>query len=510
MNKKIIFFLALSFIEGGAVMAAELLGAKLLAPFFGSSLYVWSSVLAVTLVGLAGGYFTGGIISTRTNAKKRLYSIMVIGAIIISLMPFTVQFCFALFSSLNLLTSVLISSLFLLVPPVFFMGMVSPLIIKFIDSFVNNPGKSSGTVYAISTVGGIIATFGFGFFIIPKFGLTLPCIVTAIILGIIPAVMLIRSKNILPLFLIASSWFTVKSMSIQSLNSRIKILSVQEGHLGQLLVVDFPNDYYYNDSSKKGQFNRWLFVNRISQTFEDTHADISKGEERYFTYVYKFADILDTLAKGKKILLLGLGGGSVVKHISEKGYDFEVCELDERIYNAAKKYFGLSNSIPVTIDDARHFINVNSKKYDVIIFDTFKGEETPNHVLTKQSLEKVKQMLNPNGIVLVNSFGYWKGKRGRGMRSIYKTFEALKFSTVVIPTSEDENQRNLLFCAALDRKINPNKNCLQPKLVGNEVILDDEFPVFEKLNALAAISWRKSAIQTFMYDSLQRKIPFFR
>ncbi|MBK6986726.1 MAG: hypothetical protein IPH32_19195 [Bacteroidetes bacterium] len=51
-NRK--FYFVLSFIEGGAVMATELLGAKMLAPYFGSSLYVWATVLAITLGGLAG------------------------------------------------------------------------------------------------------------------------------------------------------------------------------------------------------------------------------------------------------------------------------------------------------------------------------------------------------------------------------------------------------------------------------------------------------------------------
>lgn len=492
-------------------MAAELLGAKLLAPFFGSSLYVWSSVMAVTLLGLASGYFVGGVVSTKANLERRLYLILVIGAIVIAVMPFSVQFCFALFSQMKLLPSVILSSIFLLVPPVFFMGMVSPLIIKLIDGFIVNPGKSSGTVYAISTVGGILATFSFGFIIIPKFGLVMPCVATAFVLGIIPSVMLIRGKSIMPLTLLFALWFSIKSSEIQgNSTSRIKVLEISEGILGQLLVVDLPNDYYFNDSTKKNQYSRWLFVNRTSQTYDDKYADPKKGEERYFTYVYKIEKALDTLAKGKKILLLGLGGGAVVNHLSQCGYSFDVCELDDRIYHVAQKYFGLNKSAKVEIDDARHYINTCNKKYDVIIFDTFKGEETPNHVFTKQSLTKVKSMLNEGGLVFVNSFGYWKNKRGLGIRSIYKTFTHEKFNTIVVPTDRDENQRNLVFVASFDQHLVPNESCIETKLSGDEVVLDDEYPVFEKLNSLAALSWRKSAIQTFMYDSLQKKIPYFK
>ncbi|HYG52236.1 MAG TPA: fused MFS/spermidine synthase [Flavobacteriales bacterium] len=511
MSKKTIFFLLLSFIEGGSVMAAELLGAKLLAPFFGSSLYVWSSVMAVTLLGLALGYFIGGTLSARPGNEKRLYAVLVTGAAIIALMPFTVQFCFALFSKMSLLTSVIASSVFLLVPPVFLMGMVSPLIISLVDVDIKNSGKSSGTVYAVSTVGGILATFSFGFYIIPKLGLSIPCVVTALALGIIPAVLLIMRKSFLPFLLVACVWFSLQSQALRKSGSRVKIIELREGVLGQLLVVDYPGDYYYNDSTRKGETSRWLFVNRISQTMDDKFARPEKGEERYFTYVYKIALALDTLAgRNKKVLLLGLGGGSVANHLSFKGFDIEVCELDDRIYDIARNYFGLTKEVKVVIDDARHFINVCEKKYDVIIFDTFKGEEAPNHVLTKESLEKVKTLLNPGGLVFVNSFGYWKGKRGRGMRSIYKTFTQTGFSTLIQPTQDNENQRNLVFIASPFKKLVAGADFLIP---GNEIadaeVLTDNKPVFEKMNAMAALSWRRAAIQTFLYDSVQRQLPFF-
>lgn len=511
MSKKVLFFLTLSFIEGACVMAAELLGAKLLAPFFGSSLYVWSSVMAVTLIGLALGYFIGGSLSARPKIEKRLYSVMIVGAIIIALMPFTVQMCFALFSKMSLLTSVLISATLLLVPPVFLMGMVSPLIITIIDGDMKNPGRSSGTVYAISTVGGILATFLFGFYIIPNFGLSSPCIITAVFLGMIPAVMLLMKKNLLPLLLIGGIWFSLQSSKLNHSGSRIKILALEEGVLGQLLVVDYPNDYYYSDSTRKGQTSRWLFVNRISQTMDDKFARIEKKEERYFTYVYRIASAIDTLAnKHKKILLLGLGGGSVANHLSLQGFDVEACELDERIYAVASTYFDLNAKVKVTIDDARHFINVSEKKYDIIIFDTFKGEEAPNHVITQQSLAKIKTMLNKNGLVFVNSFGYWKGKRGKGMRSIYKTFSRSGFSTIIQPTEKNEDQRNLIFIASVSQKLKNHGNFISiGKEADDAVVLDDNIPAFEKMNSLAALSWRKAAIQTFLYDSLQRQLPFF-
>src|ERR1051326_9548197 len=99
----------LSFLEGASVMAAELLGAKMLAPFFGSSLYVWSSVLGITLGGLALGYFTGGIISQKANAKSNLFVILLLSAIFLIVMPMLARTVMIHTAGFSFLISILFS-----------------------------------------------------------------------------------------------------------------------------------------------------------------------------------------------------------------------------------------------------------------------------------------------------------------------------------------------------------------------------------------------------------------
>src|SRR6202000_1767641 len=85
MQKKLLF---LSCIEGAAVMAAELCGARLLAPIFGSSLYVWASVMGITLAALAGGYFFGGWITASSKIPfKRLFQVLMLASLFLLLMP---------------------------------------------------------------------------------------------------------------------------------------------------------------------------------------------------------------------------------------------------------------------------------------------------------------------------------------------------------------------------------------------------------------------------------------
>lgn len=488
-------------------MAAELLGAKMLAPYFGSSLYVWASVLAITLGGLAVGYYAGGVLSYKSKNPLTLFYVLLAAATFTVLMPFSSKLVLWAVGSHSLIPSVILSASCILFPPVFMMGMVSPLIIRAITVDVEQSGKAAGAIYAVSTVGGILATFSFGFFIIPNFGLTLPSIVTGIVLGILPLLIIIRHKQLGKAagFFLLCAWAI--STSSVSFSSNIKRVYSAEGLLGQIIVLDYP---HYNKDTVQDGYSRWLFVNRVSQTMYDSLADESNGEEKYFTYVYRISDYVDSFPKTSKSLLIGLGGGSVAKKLVEKGFDVEVCELDERIAKVAKTYFYLSPKVKINVDDGRHFIRNCTKKYDIIVLDMFKGEDPPNHVFTEESLTKLKEMLNPGGIVFVNSLGYFEGSIGKSMRSVYKTFQAAGFNVKALTTDPDPDQRNILFYASAGDIKSHSDFIEESKMdLKDAVVLKDEYPVLDILNAEAAQRWRVMAIKSFNVDPNQRVLPIF-
>jgi len=501
------FYFLLSFIEGGSVMAAELLGAKMLAPYFGSSLYVWATVLAITLGGLAAGYYAGGVLSYRKKNQLALFYVLLTAAVFTILMPFSSKMVLWMVGQHSLIPSVIVSASCILFPPVFMMGMVSPLIIRAITDDLEQTGKAAGAIYAISTVGGIIATFGFGFYIIPHFGLTMPSIVTGIVLGAIPLLVVIRHKQTgkaIGFFFLCAWAFSAASFRF---SSNINVVYSAEGLLGQIMVLDYP--HYNKDTVMDGR-SRWLFVNRISQTMYDSLADESMQEEKYFTYVYRIMDYVDSFPEMTKALLIGCGGGSVAKKLSEKDFAVDVCELDERIAMVARTYFHLGDEVNITVDEGRHFIRTCKKKYNVIVLDMFRGEDTPIHVFTKESLSELQGMLEPGGIIFVNSLGYIDGKIGKSMRSIYKTFLYAGYHTEVLPTDPDPNQRNLLYYASME-PVKPHKDFISRDRIdlNDAVVLEDEYPVLDILNAEAAKRWRVMSIQSFNADPNQRSLPVF-
>jgi len=175
-------FYFISFLEGSAVMAGELIGAKMIGPFYGNSLYVWTSVLATTLGGLTVGYYTGGIISERHPLHKSLNTILLVSTILFAIMPWLSSFIMSATLNMSVQLGSLISCMIFIFPLLVCFGMVSPLIIRIISVKLGEVGKNAGTIYTVSTIGGIIMTFAMGFYLIPFLGLKLSSWLSSLLL----------------------------------------------------------------------------------------------------------------------------------------------------------------------------------------------------------------------------------------------------------------------------------------------------------------------------------------
>ncbi len=177
-----LLYYIISFLEGGAVMACELIGAKLIAPYYGNSLYVWTSVLGTTLGGLTTGYYLGGMISVKPSIKKHLRNILLASTLLFALMPLISSLIMNATLRLSIQMGSLISCLVFIFPLLLCLGIVSPLIIRIVSENVNDIGKKAGTVYAVSTLGGILMTFAVAFFSIPTLGLAISSYLSAALL----------------------------------------------------------------------------------------------------------------------------------------------------------------------------------------------------------------------------------------------------------------------------------------------------------------------------------------
>jgi predicted membrane-bound spermidine synthase len=188
--------------EGASLMAIELIGARLVAPFYGNSLYVWTAILCFSVSGLALGYYSGGILSRRFPTQKVLYSVLGVSALLVFAIPHTANVFVSLTSGMGLLAGICLTCFAILVPPMLCFGMVGPLVVRLMSSSLDSIGKVAGKVYFTSTFGGILATILFGLYLIPVAGSKCCIQLTALALALLPvlyfSMIIIKKKGIFP------------------------------------------------------------------------------------------------------------------------------------------------------------------------------------------------------------------------------------------------------------------------------------------------------------------------
>lgn len=477
----------ISFAEGAAVMVAEIGGAKLLAPFFGSSLYVWSAVMAITLGGLASGYFLGGKLSNRLNKENTLLSVLLVAVCCLCIMPYLTAVFLYTAAHFTLIPAVIISVFFLLFPTTICMGATSPLIISILTKEADKSGENSGKIYAISTVGGITATFLCGFYLLPSMGVKWTLILFASILFLVALTLLIKKKerfNHKPLIFFALAFLAYNFKTIP--NNRFCIYK-SEGILGKLEIRDEPDYYNFDITVRK------LLINNIIQTEMNIETKASTSE-----YIKLINKNLLYLPKGKA-LVMGLGGGVAANLFHQNGYQVTAVEFDERIIDMAKRFFYLNDSVKTICNDARYFINSSTDKYNIVLFDLFKAEDQPAHVLTIESLEKLKTMLDTNAVVLINTEGYLTGERGKGTQCMLATLKKAGFQLKICTFSENEEQRNLIIVASLHEFKNTLHGELYPLIFTDLATVNtDDKQNLESLAAKASQHFRTAYIQSYI------------
>ncbi|MBU6364419.1 MAG: fused MFS/spermidine synthase, partial [Acidobacteria bacterium] len=166
----------LVFVAGAATLAAELTGARLLAPWFGASNLVWANVIGLTLIYLSLGYWLGGKAADRYPNPRVLGGVVIVAAITIALLPLALtpvfraaQGAFADLSAGAFVASFVGTMLMFLIP-VTLLGTVSPWAIRLSVRDVQTAGSVAGRLYAISTVGSILGTFLPVLVLIPAIG----------------------------------------------------------------------------------------------------------------------------------------------------------------------------------------------------------------------------------------------------------------------------------------------------------------------------------------------------
>ena len=171
MNKinALIYFLAFS--SGFCIMGIELLGGRILAPYFGSSVHIWGSIITVFMLSLSIGYLLGGKLSTRNPSLTKYGLIFFVASImVVPIVLFAEPIMTFIFTHIeDSRYGSLLASTALFFIPTTILGMISPYSVRLLVTDHEKSGQVAGGLYFVSTLGSALGTIITSFYMVLAF-----------------------------------------------------------------------------------------------------------------------------------------------------------------------------------------------------------------------------------------------------------------------------------------------------------------------------------------------------
>jgi predicted membrane-bound spermidine synthase len=383
--------LATVFVTGGCVLIIELMGTRILAPYFGSGIYTWSALIAITLAALALGYSFGGRLADRLPKTTMLYSLCLAAGLWTLSTPMLARALLPLLAHIpDIRVGVLISSTVLYFPNLFLLGAIGPYVIRLMTRRRENAGSVSGLVFAISTIGSLTGALVTGFMLIPHYGVQAIFTFSGALLLALAIFGNFRPKFIgyaifLASIVVALIFFSRKQPDE---NISIEILEEVPSFYGQLQVI------------RRGK-EKALLVDGIGQNY------VYDGNS-YATPYINFVSALPVLSQrpvkpARKALVIGLGAGQLTMLLQQAGFDVDAVEIDPEVGELAKKHFGFS--LPpehIHYMDGRLFLLRDRSMYEYIVLDAFSAEQIASHLLSREALSETSAHLTETGLLAIN------------------------------------------------------------------------------------------------------------
>ena len=390
--------LPLAFTGGLASLGIEFAAARLLAPFFGQSLFIWGTLIGLILIYLTIGYYAGGRLADRRPDARLLFQLAGAAALLTAAIPIVSRPILSLAQtgfaqvSVGLVLGSLISVIVLFAAPVILLGMVSPFVIRLRIRELETAGNAAGAVYALSTLGSILGTFLPVFWLIPTYGTRPTISVLAFLLGAISTAGLYepgrrRLYLLVPVAIVAlallsggairGAAYGVRVYETESAYNYIQV--IHTGSETQLLLDEGSAVHSIYDPTSLYTHGYWDDA-LLAPYFGSGHAP-------------------------GRVALVGLAGGTVARQFTaiDGPMPIDGVEIDPKIVDVGRRYFDMNEpNLHVTVADGRYWMATQAGQYDVILVDAYRQPYIPFYLTTREFFESAKAHLNPGGVLAIN------------------------------------------------------------------------------------------------------------
>lgn len=413
--------LLLAALGGAGTMVVELAAVRLLAPWFGTSLVVWTNVIGVILLALSLGYLAGARWSRARDPLAGLATVLLAAGAATALLPFFtgrvadlfLPDTLALDEALPLVTwGSLSTALLLFLVPAALLGAVAPLSVEAVGRLAGRgAGDAGGRVLAASTLGSLAGVFGTTHVLVPRLGLAGTFFAAAGVLAAAGALGLLvarRRAPLLALALIPPAMALGGGEVVRAPQPGWEVLARRESLYQSLRV---------SEDRRGPEPMRQLQVNEAFDSFQSVWQPAPGLLPEGYYYNYFTLPLFWSAPRGPfRVLVLGLGAGTawrVLEGVAPEGVDIalEGVELDPVVLALARDYMGLpeddAHHRALGGVDARVALRGERAPVDLVVLDCYANQvEIPFHLATVEFLREVRSALAPGGWLALNAGGF--------------------------------------------------------------------------------------------------------
>ncbi|MBC7460778.1 MAG: fused MFS/spermidine synthase [Thermoleophilia bacterium] len=491
------------FVAGAALMAFEIVGSRLLAPTFGSSTYVWGSLISVFLAALASGYSLGGRLADRRPNAATLATLLTCAGILVAatvLLSEPLQGFITDHNPSGTRSNPLIASVLLFGPASVLVGMVSPFAVRLRALDVATVGRTAGSLYGLSTAGSIAGTIAASFWLVQQAGSDATVLIVAGAIAACAVVAAVGGRararalgfSMVGVVAVLVVWgLGAGGADIGSKFSGASSDYSPVFHAGGYRPEFQPDQSGTLRAQQDSGYHRIRVVDYAAGQFGERpvrvmHFDnssqaavplvqgkpVTAGVPR-FGYL-RAIDLLPAIRpQARRVLLIGLGSGAAAMRLNELRPDLaiDVVEIDPAVVAVARTWFGYRDAsngnprITTHVGDGRTWLAAqpDSTSFDAVYIDAYFADSIPFHLTTREFLRLVRSHLAVDGIAAANLIGAVEGSRSELFRSMHRTWAEVFNDIATYPVPAEDGSLDLSTFTNIELIASADRGVLPPR-----------------------------------------------
>lgn len=402
MHRKYLYLAV--FFSGLTSLAVEMAASRLLGNYFGTSNLVWASIIGLILIYLTAGYFLGGFWSDRSPHLKTFFQILTWGGFTVGLIPLiarpVLRFASSAFDELQMgvMLGSFVAVIILFVVPVTLLGTASPFAVRLAILDARQAGRTSGYLYAISTLGSFIGTFLPVLILTPLIGTYRTFMAISLIMMVVALFCLWRTCG----------WrITLAYIWMPLLIAVLMAVGVQgTDKSAQGLIYEGESAYNYIQVLEIGD-TRVLRLNEgqgMHSMYAPQIVNFHGPWEQVLAAPFFNPAPFDP-SKVTRMAIVGLAAGTTAREASAVYPNIVIdgIEIDPLIVSVAQKYFDMNEpNLNVIVQDGRVGLEKSPYRYQVISVDAYRPPYIPTHMTTQEFFQSARDHLTADGVLVIN------------------------------------------------------------------------------------------------------------